>query len=412
MWNVMNDCRICSRIGIMLSMLIFLLLTPTAFARQGKDERIRIAVIDFSVHGAAPHLGGVAGEYLRTRFSGISGINIVERAQMEALAREQKLQISGLVDEATAVAAGKLLGANYIVAGAVNAVGQVLVLTSRIIDVEKSTATSGFIRESRTGEDGLYSAMQALATDMIAAIAPSSAPPPLPTPIPPPVRPTPTPVPVDEQIREAQKLLNDLGYDAGSADGKYGPRTAAAVKAFQRNKGISQSGMVTASLIELLREAKRQAIATKLASPPPKPPAPTKTPEKFVPPPPVKVNMSAPDIKLVLRNNSRQVITVAINYLTYEGRWITRAWWRIPPGGTVEPNARTKNTYFYFYAEGEEGGVWSGTGKTGSIDRWIVSDKFDHYDDLPDTPLGSNLRLASFFMSQASNNRMTQSFSD
>ncbi|GEM_PF-1937114 len=117
-------------------------------------------------------------------------------------------------------------------------------------------------------------------------------------------------------------------------------------------------------------------------------------------------------IRLVLKNNSFEHITVAINYRTSSGRWITRGWWRIAPGKTTEPDVNTDNTYFYFYAEGDDGGVWNGDNDPDGITRWVVSDKFNHYDDSPNHPKGKNLRQASFFMSQASNNYLMQSFSD
>ena len=117
-------------------------------------------------------------------------------------------------------------------------------------------------------------------------------------------------------------------------------------------------------------------------------------------------------IRVVLKNNSYEHITVALNYRTSSGRWITRGWWRIAPGGTTEPDVNTDNTYFYFYAEGDDGGVWNGDYDPDGITRWVVSDKFNHYDDSPNRPKGRNLRQASFFMSQASNNYLKQSFSD
>ena len=39
-------------------------------------------------------------------------------------------------------------------------------------------------------------------------------------------------------VTKIQQRLIDLGYLSGSADGKYGPKTAAAVKEFQRKNGI------------------------------------------------------------------------------------------------------------------------------------------------------------------------------
>lgn len=71
-----------------------------------------------------------------------------------------------------------------------------------------------------------------------------------------PGRPEPAPVvpvaPARLTLRDAQTLLNDMGYDAGAADGVAGPRTAAALRAFQRDQALPLSGR--------LDQATRQAL--------------------------------------------------------------------------------------------------------------------------------------------------------
>ena len=62
--------------------------------------------------------------------------------------------------------------------------------------------------------------------------------------------------PSAQYTREAQQLLTDLGYDPGPIDGDYGRRTAAAVKAFQRDSGITQDGWIDQDLLSALRRAK------------------------------------------------------------------------------------------------------------------------------------------------------------
>lgn len=52
---------------------------------------------------------------------------------------------------------------------------------------------------------------------------------------------------------ELQQLLTDAGFDAGGADGKVGPRTVAAVKAFQRARGLVPDGYANPALLEMLR---------------------------------------------------------------------------------------------------------------------------------------------------------------
>ena len=58
-----------------------------------------------------------------------------------------------------------------------------------------------------------------------------------------------------QQIREAQHLLTELGYDPGPVDGGYGRRTADAVKTFQRDIGSVQNGEINDELLALMRKA-------------------------------------------------------------------------------------------------------------------------------------------------------------
>lgn len=56
-----------------------------------------------------------------------------------------------------------------------------------------------------------------------------------------------------QYTREAQQLLTELGYTPGPVDGLYGSRTADAVKTFQRDAGLAQTGQIDPLLMGLLR---------------------------------------------------------------------------------------------------------------------------------------------------------------
>ena len=47
-----------------------------------------------------------------------------------------------------------------------------------------------------------------------------------------------------EPVRALQNRLNQLGFNAGTADGSFGPKTTAAVKAFQQSRGLTADGVV------------------------------------------------------------------------------------------------------------------------------------------------------------------------
>ena len=56
-----------------------------------------------------------------------------------------------------------------------------------------------------------------------------------------------------DQINEAQRLLNLLGYSAGEPDGVMGARTRAAIRSFEAASNLSPTGNVTPGLLEMLR---------------------------------------------------------------------------------------------------------------------------------------------------------------
>lgn len=55
-------------------------------------------------------------------------------------------------------------------------------------------------------------------------------------------------------LRDAQARLGQLGYSIGTPDGSMGPRTAAALRAFQKDAGIAQTGRLdAATAVELAK---------------------------------------------------------------------------------------------------------------------------------------------------------------
>lgn len=58
-----------------------------------------------------------------------------------------------------------------------------------------------------------------------------------------------------ELTRDAQQLLNTLGFDAGAADGLAGPRTTDALRRFQKEAGLKPSGSLSKADIDGLYEA-------------------------------------------------------------------------------------------------------------------------------------------------------------
>lgn len=63
-------------------------------------------------------------------------------------------------------------------------------------------------------------------------------------------------------VARAQKALATKGYFPGAADGDFGPRTEAAVFAFQRQNGVPANGKLTADLVDRIDHADAKEMPT------------------------------------------------------------------------------------------------------------------------------------------------------
>jgi peptidoglycan hydrolase-like protein with peptidoglycan-binding domain len=63
-------------------------------------------------------------------------------------------------------------------------------------------------------------------------------------------------------IEQVQKALKDSGHDPGPIDGVNGPRTAAAVKAYQKAQGLEATGRLDNATLTKLGGANRTSSTT------------------------------------------------------------------------------------------------------------------------------------------------------
>ncbi len=101
-------------------------------------SRLAIAVLPFDRKGDAQNLEVSISDKLVTQLVNLRRFKVMERAALEKVLKEQKLQTSGIVDEKTAVNVGKIAGADAIVIGDVTIVGGVAKVSARVIDTETS----------------------------------------------------------------------------------------------------------------------------------------------------------------------------------------------------------------------------------------------------------------------------------
>jgi curli biogenesis system outer membrane secretion channel CsgG len=89
----------------------------------GPKRRIAIADFENKTKYGARRLGTSASDILLTELAKSGKFILVEREQMNKILEEHKLAMSGVVDSASAVEAGKLLGVNALVTGSISQFG-------------------------------------------------------------------------------------------------------------------------------------------------------------------------------------------------------------------------------------------------------------------------------------------------
>jgi len=97
--------------------------TLPAYNYSGK--KIPIVIMDFEtrVPGQGYQVGHGASDMLITALVKTKKYKVYERDRLNSIMKEQNLQMSGAVDMSTAVQIGKLVGAKYILTGAVTEFG-------------------------------------------------------------------------------------------------------------------------------------------------------------------------------------------------------------------------------------------------------------------------------------------------
>ena len=103
----------------------------------------KIAVLDFQGLLVEEELGVAVAEIIRTEVVGLGDYIVIERGMVEQVLKEQEFQLTGTVDSETAVAIGKLIGAELVIIGSIVKTGIVYTTNARLIDVETGVAKVG-----------------------------------------------------------------------------------------------------------------------------------------------------------------------------------------------------------------------------------------------------------------------------
>lgn len=130
-------------IGTLLVCAVTMAFAPAGVSGQEVDDRPTIGVLDLNGFmlgeaGNSAPLGKAVSAMLITEFSSRDGIRVVERQDLRRVLEEQRLALSGRVDDATAVEVGRLLGAQFVVFGQVSSFANNARMDIRAVNTETS----------------------------------------------------------------------------------------------------------------------------------------------------------------------------------------------------------------------------------------------------------------------------------
>jgi TolB-like protein len=138
--------------ALMLAALFVLALLPAP--AHAEFKKTKIAVLDFQIQGGRndnPDMGKIVAEWFITALVQEGRFDVIERRLLEKVIEEQKIGVSGLVDESSASKLGKVLGAKIVITGTVLEFQNVLEVNARILEVESSSIIAAENVKSTSG---------------------------------------------------------------------------------------------------------------------------------------------------------------------------------------------------------------------------------------------------------------------
>lgn len=129
---------------IIFSFAIAIFLVNFVFLNTASAEfkKTKIAVLDFQLQGEGyetSDMGKIVAEWLITALVKEGRFDVIERMLLKKVLDEQRLGVSGIVDESSASKLGRVLGAKIVITGSIMKFQNVMEVNARIIEVESSS---------------------------------------------------------------------------------------------------------------------------------------------------------------------------------------------------------------------------------------------------------------------------------
>ena len=140
-------------IKLMFFIFSFFIFTISCYA---DFKKTKIAVLDFELRGDSfktKDMGGIVAEWFTTTMVQDGRFEVVERALLRKIVEEQKLGMTGLIDESSSAQLGKILGVKTIISGSVLQFQDTIEVNARIINVNTGSIVAAENIRSNTGDN-------------------------------------------------------------------------------------------------------------------------------------------------------------------------------------------------------------------------------------------------------------------
>lgn len=158
-----------NRSSFLICILITLLIVLFDSRGFAEFKKTKIAVLDFELRGdtfKTKDMGGIVAEWFTTALVQDGRFQVVERAMLKKLIDEQKLGMTGLIDESSSAHLGKILGVKTIISGSVLQIQDTIEVNARIINVSTGSIVAAENLRSKTS-DNLKEAIERLTSKIV-----------------------------------------------------------------------------------------------------------------------------------------------------------------------------------------------------------------------------------------------------
>jgi len=155
--------------------VIIIICSFLSLVNLGWSQPTRVAIIDFENISGIAKYDGLGKAMSSMLISDIEAnvspkrLQLVERAQIQKVIKEQNFQASGSVDKTTAVKAGKILGVTYMLVGDVYILNDQLIINARLANTETGDIVFSKKQEGKT--TGWLTLKTAIAQDIAASLS-------------------------------------------------------------------------------------------------------------------------------------------------------------------------------------------------------------------------------------------------